>query len=417
MNLDLIEDLYVFLGIFLVVIILLVFSLKKHLYSIFDFWIFIILNQAIIVSVFMYLYYTEVVGFDVFINIILSIIFFIFGLNTFYKKIDVFNFKNEILIERTIYLLTFFIVSFYIINTLISIYLLGIPFITGTRRTISVYSQMGSGFGIVYYLNWGLSLLMTVLIAKLYLLKKQRLSYRILFIFMLCLILNTGSRLVYLELFLFFIYAIHLSNINFTFKTLPKFVRLALYLLPFIVMLSFISAVEAGYESNVFLAFTKRLIGTAEGPFYYFVGGSEKYITNLNIFKYHFAHILPYFGIPTNDEINLGVNITELSSFSFGKKGFGPNPTFYVIGNIIFGKFSFIYAFIMGSFMSFVRYGLTYIGFSLYFLLNITAVAIIADGTLFSMSLFYVLIILIPLSYLMLLGYKPKETMNKNLNK
>jgi hypothetical protein len=408
MSLDLINNIYLFLGLLLFVGFLLFSCLKKHMFSIFDFWVFIILNQSIIVTLFSYLYFIETINFDIFINIILSTIFLILGLNVFYKKNIFFNFKKELSIERTIKILTLIIVSIYILNTSLSIYLLGVPFISGIRRTISVYSEMGSGFGIIFYLNWGLKLLMTIIIAKLYVMKKTRLSIMVLSIFMLGLILNTGSRLVYLKLFLFFIYAIHLSNIKFKLKSLPRFMRLGFYLLPFVVAFSFVSAVASGYESNVFLAFTKRLIGTAEGPFYYFVGESSEYIKDINILKYHFAHILPYFGIPTSNEINLGVNITSLSSFNFGNKGFGPNPTFYVIGHILFGKFAFIYAFVMGSILSFIRYRLNKIGFSLYFLLNITVVSILADGTLFSMSLFYVLIILIPLLFIIIQGYKPK---------
>ena len=408
MSLDLINNIYLFLGLLLFIGFLLFSFLKRHIFSIFDFWIFIILNQSIIVTLFSYLYFTDLVSFHIFINIILSNVFLILGLNVFYKKNVYYNFKKELSIERTITILALIIVSIFIINTTLSIYLLGIPFITGTRRTISVYSEMGAGFGIIYYLDWGIKLLMTILIAKLYIMEKYRLSIKILLIFMLGLLLNTGSRLVYLQLFLFFIYAMHLSNIKFKFKNLPKFMKYGIYLLPFIILFSFISAVDVGYESNVFLAFTKRLIGTAEGPFYYFVGESSEYIKDINILKYHFAHILPYFGIPTSNEINLGVNITSLSSFNFGNKGFGPNPTFYVIGHILFGKFAFIYAFVMGSILSFIRYRLNKIGFSLYFLLNITVVSILADGTLFSMSLFYVLIILIPLLFIIIQGYKPK---------
>jgi len=408
MELSEIQNLALFFAFMVVVVLTMTYFLKKHMFSIFDFWVFIILNQSIIVTLFSYLYFTETISFDVFINIILSTIFLILGLNVFYREKKNFNFKKELSIERTIKILTLIIVSIYILNTSLSIYLLGVPFISGIRRTISVYSEMGAGFGIIYYLDWGIKLLMTIIIAKLYIMEKTRLSIMVLSIFMLGLILNTGSRLVYLKLFLFFIYAIHLSKIKIKFKNLPRFMRVGIYLLPFIVLFSFFSAVDVGYESNVFLAFTKRLIGTAEGPFYYFVGESSEYINNLNILKYHFAHILPYFGIPTENEINLGVNITKLSNFNFGSKGFGPNPTFYVIGHIFFEKFAFIYAFVMGSILSFIRYRLNKIGFSLYFLLNITVVSVLVDGTLFSMSLFYVLIILIPLLLIIIQGYKPK---------
>lgn len=408
MELSKIENLAIFFGFMFIVGLTMTYFLKKHMFSIFDFWVFIILNQSIIVTLFSYLYLIKTISFNIFINIILSTIFLILGLNVYYRKNIFFNFKKEFSIERTIKILTLIIGSIYILNTALSIYLLGIPFITGTRRTISVYSEMGAGFGIIYYLDWGIKLLMTIIIAKLYIMEKTRLSIIVLLIFMLGLILNTGSRLVYLELFLFFIYAMHLSKIKIKLKALPRFMRLSLYVLPFIILFSFISAVDVGYESNVFLAFIKRLIGTAEGPFYYFVGESSEYIKDINILKYHFAHILPYLGIPTENEINLGVNITKLSNFSFGSKGFGPNPTFYVIGHILFGKFAFIYAFIIGSVLSFIRYRLNKIGFSLYFLLNITVITILVDGTLFTMSLFYVLIILIPLLFIIIQGYKPK---------
>ena len=386
-----------------------IFALKKHLFSIFDFWGFIILSETIIVTLFTYLYIVNLLSSDLFINIILSTIFLILGLNVFYKKEIFFNFKKELSIERTIKVLTLIIVSIYILNTSLSIYLLGVPFISGIRRTISVYSEMGSGFGIIYYLDWGIKLLMTIIIAKLYIMDKTRLSIMVLSIFMIGLILNTGSRLVYLELFLFFIYAMHLSNVNFKLKNIPRFMKWGIFMLPFLILFSFVSAVDTGYESNVFLAFTKRFVATAEGPFFYFIGESYENIDRINILKYHFAQVLPYFGVDTENEINLGVNITKLSTYNFGSKGWGPNPTFYVIGHNIFGNLSFIYAFIMGSILSYIRYRLNKIGFSLYFLLNITAYPLIADGTLFTMSLFYILLILIPLSVVLIQGYKSKQ--------
>jgi hypothetical protein len=340
---------------------------------------------------------------------LLSTIFLALGLNVFYKKNKLYRFKKELLIERTITILSAIIVFAYLINTFLSIYLLGIPFITGVRRTISVYSEMGSGFGLIYYLDWSLKLLLTVVIAKLYSMNKIRLSFLILMIFVLGLILNTGSRLVYLQLFLFFIYAMHLSNVNFKLKKIPRFMKWGIFILPFLILFSFVSAVDTGYESNVFLAFTKRVVGTAEGPFFYFVGQSSEYIDGINLLKYHFAQVLPYFGIDTENEINLGVNITKLSTYNFGQKGFGPNPTFYVIGHILFGKFAFIYAFLMGSILSFIRYRLNKIGFSIYFMLNITVITIIVDGTLFTMSLFYILLLLIPLSVVLIQGYKSKQ--------
>lgn len=409
MYFNLINDILIFIVLLTIISSFLFFFLRKHLFSIIDFWVFIIINQSIILTLFCYLYFIESTNFDTLLNILLSTTFLVIGLNVFYKKNQLYRFKKEVLIERTITILSATIVFAYVINTSLSIYLLGVPFITGIRRTISVYSEMGSGFGLIYYLDWGLKLLMTVVIAKLYSMKRIRLSVLILIVFMLGLILNTGSRLVYLQLFLFFIYAMHLSNVDFKLKNIPRFMKWGIFILPFLILFSFVSAVDAGYESNVFLAFTKRVVGTAEGPFFYFIGQSSEYIDGINLLKYHFAQVLPYFGIDTENEINLGVNITKLSTYNFGQKGFGPNPTFYVIGHILFGNFAFIYAFLMGSILSFIRYRLNKIGFSIYFMLNITVITIIVDGTLFTMSLFYILLLLIPLSVVLIQGYKSKQ--------
>lgn len=412
MELSNIDNLSFFFIIFLAVAGILTYFLKKHLFSIFDFWVFIILNQTIILSLFIYLFYSKAIDIKILSSVLLSATFLILGLNSFSKKKSSFTFKKEPLIERTIKPLTFVIIFIYVANTLVSIFFLGLPFITGVRRTISVYSQLGPGFGIIYYIDWGIKLLMTVLIAKLYILRKKKLSYLVLAIFVVGLVLNTGSRLVYLQLFLFFIFAMHLTNESINLRSLPKFVKIGFYALPIIILVSFTSAVSAGYEANVFLAFIKRFIGSAEGPFYYYIGDSRTYLENLSIVKYHFAHILPYFGIPTANEINLGVNITKLSSFSFGKEGFGPNPTFYVVGDILFGRFSFIYAYALGAILSIIRYRLNRIGFSLYFLLNISIISILVDGTLFTMSLFYVLMLLIPLSIIIIQGYKKENSID-----
>ena len=179
--------------------------------------------------------------------------------------------------------------------------------------------------------------------------------------------LNGGGKGAYLSLLRAInlgMYYMHLSK-NEQFK-IPKFFKFALFLLPFFILAAFIGAVNVGYESNVFFAFIKRLIGGAEGPYYYFVQNSYNQFHGLNLFSYHFSQILPYFGFIDKNAIDLGVNLTLYSDLNFGESGHGPNPTMYVIGHI---------------------------AFIIWMYLNLNIISIIGDGTLMPLDMFYITLI------------------------
>jgi hypothetical protein len=226
--------------------------------------------------------------------------------------------------------------------------------------------------------------------------------------------LNAGGKGVYLSLLTSVnlgIYYMHLSK-NEQFR-IPKFFKLALVLLPFFILSAFIGSVSVGYESNVFLAFIKRLIGSAEGPYYYFVQNSHLQFKGLNLFSYHFSQILPYFGYFDRNAIDLGVNLSLYSDLNFGESGYGPNPTMYVIGHIALGNFGILYCFVIGALLSFLRYRLNST-FIIWVYLNLNAISLIGDGTLMPLDMFYIALLSPILIWSLIISRLNKTTINSN---
>ncbi len=97
---------------------------------------------------------------------------------------------------------------------------------------------------------------------------------------------------------------------------------------------------------------------------------------------------MPYLGYVDKNAINLGVNLSLESDLAFGTPGYGPNPTMFVIGHIAWGYFGIIYCFLIGVFLSYLRYKMK-VGFFVWMVLNVTAMTLVGDGTLMPLTLFY----------------------------
>ena len=387
-------DISKLLLIFFVNTIVIGYLFNKHIINILDIWIIVFLNQIIFTTIITYSYLNNDVKTEHFFYCILSVVSFFFGINLFYKKkIKIEN--QKILIDYNTTKISIYFYSFlFVINGGLIFYFLGIPLFFSGNRTISNYSELGSGFGILNYLNWGLQSILYILALKIWLFdKKKKLGISVLSMIVIFNMLNAGGKGVYLSLLTSVnlgIYYMHLSK-NEQFK-IPNFFKFALFLLPFFILSAFVGSVSVGYESNVFLAFIKRLIGSAEGPYYYFVQNSYSQFHGLNLFSYHFSQILPYFGFIDRDAIDLGVNLSLYSDLSFGQAGYGPNPTMYVIGHIALGSFGIIYCFFIGAFLSYLRYRLKST-FIIWVYLNLNAISLIGDGTLMPLDMFYIVLL------------------------
>jgi hypothetical protein len=370
------------------------FILKKHIVNILDIWIIVFINQIIFISLVIYSFAKNEIKPEHFYYCLLSLFSFIIGLSTFYKKKIKIENQRYLIDYNTTKISIYIYTIIFIINGSLIFYYLGIPFFISGNRTISSYSELGSGFGILNYLNWGLQSILNILALKVWLFdKNKKLGISVLVMLVIFNMLNGGGKGAYLSLLMAInlgMYYMHLSK-NEQFK-IPKFFKFALFLLPFFILAAFIGAVNVGYESNVFFAFIKRLIGGAEGPYYYFVQNSYNQFHGLNLFSYHFSQILPYFGFIDKNAIDLGLNLTLYSDLNFGESGHGPNPTMYVIGHIALGNFGIIYCFIIGAILSYIRYRLK-ATFIIWMYLNLNIISIIGDGTLMPLDMFYITLI------------------------
>lgn len=386
-------DIVTFITIFLISGLVIGFVLKKHLINILDPWIIVFLNQIIFISVIGYFFINNQIKPSHFYYSISCLVFFILGLNTFFTKNLHIN-KQKFLVDyNTTKFSIYLYYLLFIINGSLIFYFLGVPFMTSGNRTISAYSELGSGFGILNYLNWGLQSILGVLALKFWLFDKNKFGIFVLISMVIFNILNGGGKGVYLSLILTINLGLYYMHIHKNEKfVIPKVIKYALFVLPILILISFTGAVNAGYESNVLFAFIRRLIGAAEGPFFYFVQNAYSGFDGLNLFSYHFSQILPYFGYIDRNAIDLGVNLTLYSDLSFGQSGYGPNPTMYVIGHISMGNFGIFYCYLIGAILSYVRYRLK-TTFIVWIYLNIQVVTLIGDGTLMPLDLFYITIL------------------------
>ncbi len=391
-----------------------VIFIRKLIFSFLDPWLLLFFNQVMILSVVIYAFLTSNILNQHFIYLIACWFSFVLGLYLFKNDLIVNGYTGKTILTKFV---THFSLKIYFfifcINGIVIFSLMGIPLFSGQSRTISDYSNMGTGFGLLFYLNWGLQEIIKLLSLKIWLIdKKRNLGLTVLIILCLFNIFNGGSRAVYLDLILYFglgmFYFKRFKNM--TILT-PSIIKFSFFLLPFIILFSFISAVNTGYESNVFFALIKRTVGTAEGPFYYFIKNSYAGFSGLNLISYHLSGFLPYFGYIDKNALDLGVNLTAFSDLKFGTAGYGPNPTIYVIGHIAFGSFGFIYCFIIGSLLSFLRYRFKS-SFFVWMLFNYLATTLISDGTLMPLSIFYILLI----SPIFLFSLVLKEILTNSIN-
>ena len=394
------------------------FMLRRHVFGIFDPWIMLILDQTIVLGGLAYYFWTGQMQAKHFTYVLACFIFFVGGLQVFYKNnfkplqvktvfslfrlrlggMQVFYPKNCISfdsrVRRTpagLRLAILMLLFLYIVDNLVIFSLLGIP--TLGVRGLTMYASLGRGYGVLSYLNTGLGFLLSILSMKAWLMYKQRLGLVSLFVMALFIVLISGGKSVFLGLFFLFGLSAYCLGINYKISVkVPKLIWLMLAILAVMIMYSFVSVVKSGYAGTVPLAFIRRLVNGAAGPYFYFVRGSYLGYSGLNLLSYHFSQITPYFGYRDIEAINLGVNLTLYSDLRQGTPGFGPTPLMYTIGHIAWGEWGVLYCFFIGVIMSFVRYRIK-AGFVVWIALNSVVGSLPYDGTLCVLYSFYMLLL------------------------
>ena len=387
---------------FLVLLVLSIFVnvaiFRKHILVFLDPWSIVILNQIIIITVMLYYWYVGSISQEHLIYSVACLLFFSIGLNGFYKSSISSKKPREFINAKTTSVCISILLVFHLANWLATIVLLG-PSILEGGRNISEFAVLGKFYGIFYYLDWGSKSCLFPLLIKSWFVDKKTWAPKVIILITLLSFLNGAGKAAYLSLLMYLCLATYGYNKLYNEKRrIPPWIKYSLYPLPIFILVAFLPAVNAGYADNIFIAFIKRLIGTAEGPFYYFVGESHHYFEGVNIsfFKYLFSNVLPYFGVIDKEAINLGVNLTAESTFLFGQDGFGPNPTMYVLGFIFFGYFGIILCYFFGLILSFYRYRYAN-NFIIWLYLNSLLPALLMDPTLVFLDIFYIFILLIPI--------------------
>jgi hypothetical protein len=371
---------------------------KKHILVFLDPWLIVILNQIIIITVILYYWYMGLIIEAHLIYSLSCLLFFSIGLNGFYKISSSSKKPREFIKAKTTSLMISILLILHLANWFVTIVLLG-PSILEGGRNISQFAALGKFYGIFYYLDWASKSCLFPLLIKSWFVDKKTWAPKVIIIITLLSFFNGAGKLAYLSLVMYLCLATYGYNKLYNEKRkIPSWIKYSLYPLPIFILIAFLPSVNAGYADNIFIAFIKRLIGTAEGPFYYFVGESYHYFegVNLSFLKYLFSNVLPYFGVIDKETINLGVNLTAESTFHFGTNGFGPNPTMYVLGFIFFSYYGFILCYILGLVLSFYRYRYTD-NFIIWLYLNSLLTGLLMDPTLVFLDIFYILILLIPI--------------------
>jgi hypothetical protein len=378
----------------LISLVLHVFFLRKQIVNILDPWILMFINQWMIFSVFIYSFMENQMLASHFYYVCMCWFAFVLGLYSFYTKKPIpFKVRTILTAKASSLALKIYLFLFFI-NGAVTFYFMGIPFFTSGNRLLVEYAKLGAGFGLLSYINMGLQSILVLLSIKVWIFDgKRQLAFGCLFSVIIYNILNGGGKSGYLEMIMTICLGMYYMkrNYNHEFK-LPVIFKRLIYILPFYILASFSSAVASGYESNALLALIRRIIGAAEGPYYYFVANSYSSFHGLNVFSYIFSNVLPYFGYIDKNAIELGVNLTLYSDLNFGTPGYGPNPTMFVIGHIAFGNWGVIYCLILGILFSYVRYKMK-ASFLIWLGANTLIMSMIMDATLAPMILFFILLL------------------------
>jgi hypothetical protein len=363
----------------------------RFVFGFLDPWaVMLVLNQSLVLAAMLYFFRMGELNGSHLAYVMASFVAFAAGLKVLHRPVSLASQVGRWEGESETAAVALWVTMLLLIANNVAIFAFaGIPAFREGARTLTMFAELGRGFGVLAYLNQALLLVVPALALRCGLIDGRRILMLVALGCCAVFLAASGGKAGIVELI--FVYALaryFIARREGRPVTISRVVYVAIAVGLPITLFAFQNVVQAGYAESIALAVVRRLIETAAGAYYYFVQGSRDGFAGLNLLSYHLAHVTPYFGYSDRTSIELGVNLTLLSRLSFGTPGFGPNPFYFVIGDIWAGWLGLLYSFGVGVVLSYVRFRLR-AGFVVWLVANVTATTMVADGTLFSMYLFY----------------------------
>ena len=214
------------------------------------------------------------------------------------------------------------------------------------------------GTGIIKRLDWGMLYVSGLFLIVMFLLRKQA-KYAVLFCFILVIPALGGSK----GALLFFVLAIsllscfgHIKNDKLFKKIrIGGFILLGIAIVLAGIIIRYSNSVDS-YEGILF-SFVARFLFYGDSMMFYYNKPVIDYFSGYNIINYFSDDFNSVFGLlrltPYTEQ--LGYRLVNYY-FNINSNTWGPSIPFYIKGNMYFGYYgSFIYSFVIGSIIGFVR--------------------------------------------------------------
>jgi hypothetical protein len=385
-------NLWSFSGFLLLSVILVFALLRKFVFGIFDPWIWIIVNQSVMLTYVIYEFFQNRLHTLHLIYWCVALLSFSIGFHLV-KQSNILRLSWLVPTRFFIILLIVSISTYQILGDSIFILLRGLP----TKLEPGIY---GGGFGVIKYIHDANTIVLAILIFLSFFL--YGLSWYICFGFIALL-----YPMIYLEwgksglINLLFVF----TSIKFFLNTNKKpfnriQISVAVVTVGLFVVYKFLAVAESGYAETPIDAILKRAINTADSVYYYFVLDAQaKFDTPLNLVSFIFAQVSPHFGYIDDLAQRVGVLLPE---YALGQSmdGYGPSAPFQIIGHLAYGFFGFIYAFIVGVTLGKIKHEKLFTKNILYFMIIYTLAPILAgDASLFMYYIVCIFAILPPILF------------------
>ncbi|MEP6844370.1 MAG: O-antigen polymerase [Panacibacter sp.] len=385
---------------------------RKHILHLFDPLLYYLVAQSFSIE----LAFLTIDDTAYLINFLSCQIFFVFGFFSFagkgLQKADltksIFFRQTDNLPFSVIKWYSIFALAVIVVANLILIKITGIALFSDDPSAAKVDNfTEGGGLGIIRRINWGMLYLVGLTLIILFMIRK---SNKYVFLFLLLLLVPTlsGSK----GALLYFIFAVTLLSCFNDIKSSGSFLKLRLGSYVLLLLAVFLSAIivsgsnsDEGLNDKLFKLAT-RFLYFGDSIIYYYNHDSVHYFAKYNFtsfFKDELNPVLGFFRLVPYQQ-PMGFRLIN-HYFNIDSKTFGPNTPYYIKGNIYFGYYgAFIYSFIIGSVIGFVRnrfYSIVKNGAPLLYAililhLNLVIYTLAQDSQLFTGVLFDTIIISIP---------------------
>ncbi len=347
-------------GVFIVGSGLLAYLASRRIVpSVFDIWVAIPANQAIIVAYTTYAYWSGLLERAHALFILLSLGAFAVGTYVVRRgpgassppTIEAKSLPEHVrLLRYTLYALC----AQQAIADLAFFAARGVPVLSEEGPTPTIYR---GGFGIVKYLHDANFAGITALAFLLLLLARDRRAFAIgtAFVIYPLLLMEWGkTSIVYLAMFLYTINRYCEDRYGLSIRVPRRAAWAAALAGVAFVSFRFTGVVASGYEESVTGAIAKRIINSADSIVMYFqLGGAEYFKGEVGLLSYLASSLTPYLGIRDAAQ-TVRVDLAQVT-IGIGDEGYGPSPPFQVIGHLALGWGGIAYAFVVGWVLALVK--------------------------------------------------------------